>query len=32
MIGFNILVVLVVGGGLCLANNFFGGMCKIIGK
>ena len=31
-IGFNILVVLVVGGGICLASNLFGGMCKIIGK
>ena len=31
-IGFSILVVLVVGGGICLANNFFGGICRIIGK
>ena len=31
-IGFNILVLLVVGGGICLASNLFGGMCKIIGK
>ena len=31
-IGFIILVVQVVGSGGCLANNLFGGMCKIIGR
>ena len=30
--GFIILVVLVVGGGGCLASNLFGGICKIICK
>ena len=31
-IGFNILVVLGVGGGIRLANSLFGGICRIIGK
>ena len=31
-IGFIILGVGVIGGGGCLANSLFGGICKIIGK
>ena len=31
-IGFIILGVEVIGGGGCLANSLFGGICKIIGK
>ena len=30
--GFIILVVLVFGGGGCLASSLFGGICRIIGK
>ena len=31
-IGFSILVVLGVGGGIRLTNSLFGGICRIIGK